>query len=202
MRKIFVFFIVLICLLFVSIINAEEEIGKSYDIVLSVYTDKAASTNHYFPTGAMGDWPDIKRDDGWTANPHSGFTCIRFSYSNKATRGERWAGVYWQDPPDNWNLKRGGYDLSGASKLTFWARGEKGGERIEEFKVGGIQGSYPDTDSASIGPIILTNEWKQYTIDLKGKNLSHIGGGFAWATNLDVAPEGVTFYLDDIQYEK
>jgi hypothetical protein len=94
-----------------------------------------------------------------------------------------------------------GFDLSKATKLTFWARGAKGGERIEEFKVGGIMGEYSDSDSTSISPVILTPEWTQYTIDLKGKDLSYIIGGFCWATNVDVNPTGATFYLDEIKYE-
>ena len=52
-----------------------------------------------------------------------------------------------------------------------------------------------------IGPVVLDKEWKQYTIDLKGKDLSYIIGGFAWATNLDVDPDGCVFYLDEIKYE-
>ena len=48
---------------------------------------------------------------------------------------------------------------------------------------------------------MLTQEWKQYEIDLSGKDLSYISGGFCWATNLDVNPDGVVFYLDDIKYE-
>jgi len=38
-------------------------------------------------------------------------------------------------------------------KLSFWARGDKGGEKIAEFKVGGITGEHGDSDSASIGPV-------------------------------------------------
>jgi hypothetical protein len=70
-----------------------------------------------------------------------------------------------------------------------------------EFKVGGIMGEYSDSDMASIGPVILTKEWKQYTIDLRGKDMSYIIGGFCWATNIDVNPEGAVFYLDEIRYE-
>ena len=49
--------------------------------------------------------------------------------------------------------------------------------------------------------MVLTQEWKQYTIDLRGKDLSYMIGGFCWATNADVNPEGATFYLDEIKYE-
>ncbi len=122
-------------------------------------------------------------------------------YSGKVSNGARWAGVYWQNPPNNWGNVDGGYDLSKANRITFWAKGEKGGERIEECKIGGLMGEYSDSDSAGIGPVILTDKWKQYVIDLKGKDLSYISGGFAWSLNVDVNPDGAVFYLDDIKYE-
>ena len=115
--------------------------------------------------------------------------------------GAKWAGVYWQNPANNWGNRKGGFDLNGATKLTFWARGDKGDERIEEFKIGGVTGDYPDTDTAMIGPVILTKEWREYTIDLRGKDLSYVSGGFAWSTNTDVNAQSCTFYLDDIKYE-
>ena len=86
----------------------------------------------------------------------------------------------------------------------FQARGAVGQERIEEFKMGGVgmTSDYPDTDHAGIGPVILTTEWREYVIDLRGKDLTHITGGFAWAANADINPqETLTFYLDEIRYE-
>ena len=149
----------------------------------------------------MGDYSDVKIETASFDNPHAGTTSIKIKYSNASSQGARWAGVYWQSPANNWGDKKGGFDLTGARKLVFWARGEKGGERVEEFKLGGITGLYPDSDIAGIGPVMLTPEWKQYEIDLSGKDLSYISGGFCWATNLDVNPDGATFYMDDIKYE-
>lgn len=166
-----------------------------------VYTDKASPNNHFIVSGWMGDYKDITFNDAWTENPHSGASCIKIIYTNQASNGVRWAGIYWQNPANNWGSKKGGFDLTGATKLTFWARGENGNERIEEFKMGGIGGEYPDSDAAGIGPVILTKEWKQYTIDLRGKDLSYVSGGFCWSTNLDSNANGATFYLDDIVYE-
>jgi hypothetical protein len=168
-----------------------------------VYSDKDDSNSNFFiPSGWLGDYADLALDTGWSENPYAGRTCIRISYSNRASGGARWAGMYWQNPENNWgNVENSGVDLRGISKLTFWARGEKGGEQIQEFKMGGISGSYPDSDTAGIGPVTLTPEWKQYTIDLAGKDLSHVIGGFAWSTNLDTNPQGCTFYIDEIRYE-
>lgn len=178
----------------------EEDVVSSFKR-FPIYTDGRSPDNHYVASGYMGDFSDIKVEYSSFDNPHAGTTCIEIVYSNKATQGARWGGVYWQNPANNWGDRQGGYDLTGAKKLTFWARGKKGGERIEEFKMGGITGLYPDSDIAGIGPVLLTPEWKQYEIDLRGKDLSYISGGFAWATNLDVNPDGATFYLDDIAYE-
>lgn len=166
-----------------------------------VYTDAKSPDNHYIPSGWMGDWGDIKLEVADFDNPHSGSTSIRIEYTGKGSQGARWAGIFWQNPPNNWGSRPGGYDLTGAKKLTFWARGAKGGEIIQEFKIGGITGEYADSDVAGFGPVKLNAEWTQYEIDLTDKDLSSISGGFCWATNVDVNPDGLTFYLDDIRYE-
>ena len=167
-----------------------------------VYTNIGSRDNHYTPSGFMPDGKCLVFNDRWTENCHSDSTCMKVVYDVECSKqGARWAGIYWQNPAGNWGSRKGGFNLVGATKLTFWARGEKGGERIEEVKIGGVTGDYPDTDVASIGPVILTPEWKEYTIDLRGKDLSYISGGFSWSTNTDVNPESCTFYLDDIRYE-
>lgn len=166
-----------------------------------VYTDKNSPDNHYAPSGWMGDWGDLKMDLAATDNPHSGSTSIKILYTAQKSKGAKWTGIYWQDPPNNWGGTKGGFDLSGAKKLVFWARGEKGGEKIEEFRVGGIPGEFADSDVASIGPVVLTTEWKQYEIDLRDKDLTSISGGFMWTANVEGNPQGFTIYLDDIAYE-
>ncbi|MFH1231482.1 MAG: hypothetical protein V1709_08320, partial [Planctomycetota bacterium] len=166
-----------------------------------VYADRGSINNHYIPSGWMGDYGDIKYDGASKDDAYLGDSCIKIIYNAQASQGARWAGIFWQNPANNWGDADGGFDLSKAEKVSFWARGEKGAERIEEFKVGGIMGEYFDSDSASIGPVILNKEWTQYTIDLKGKDMSYIIGGFVWAANIDNNPEGATFYLDEIKYE-
>lgn len=181
----------------------EEESAKtSKDFnIFPVYTDRGFFDNHYIPSGYMGDYGDINVNENWKDNPHSGQTCIKTVYTARGSQGAGWAGIYWQNPANNWGTIKGGFDLTGASKLTFWTRGERGGELISEFKIGGITGEYADTDAVMIGPITLTKSWKKYTIDLKGADLSYISGGFCWAASSANNPEGFTFYLDDIKYE-
>lgn len=177
------------------------ETRRQENMPFYIYADRSSIVNHFIPSGWMGDYGDLKYDGNWKGDPYLGDTCIKITYSGQASQGARWAGIFWQNPANNWGTQDAGFDLSKATKLTFWARGEKGGERIEEFKVGGIMGEYADSDTANISPVILSKEWRQYSIDLKGKDLSYIISGFSWATNIDVNPEGATFYLDEIRFE-
>lgn len=168
-----------------------------------VYQDKS-SKNRYTPSGYMPTGDCLSIDDGWQYDVKQGKTCVRVIYDIACSKeGRKWAGVYWQNPADNWGARKGGYNLAGATKLVFWAKGEMGGERLEEFRVGGLGANqmYPDSDTASIGPVILTKDWKEYTIDLRGKDLSYISGGFAWVANVNANPHHCTFYLDDIRFE-
>ena len=167
----------------------------------NVYADRSSRDNHYIPSGWMGDYGDIKLDTGWKENPHGGTTCIKITYTGEQKQGAGWCGIYWQNPANNWGMKSGGFDLTGAKKLVFWARGGKGGEVLAEVKTGGITGEYADTDTASIGPLTLTPEWKEYVIDLTGKDLTYISGGFCWAASAADNPDGFTIYFDDIYYE-
>ena len=166
-----------------------------------VYVQDASKENHFIPSGWMGDTGDLGCNLACLESPKKEKSCIKISYSAKKTQGQGWAGIFWQNPANNWGDKKGGYDLTGATKLTFWARGAKGGEKIAEFKVGGITGEYPDSDSASIESIVLTKEWREYTIDLKGKDLSYVVGGFCFALSKKDNPNGCVFYLDNISYK-
>ncbi|MCS7180908.1 MAG: glycosyl hydrolase family 17 protein [bacterium] len=182
----------------------------SVSVPFSVWVEVDSQDNHFYPTGWMGDINSIFLDDECTENPHSGKTCIKIKYQPKITDTYRWAGIYFQFPINNWG-DYPGYNIKGAKKLTFWARGEKGGE-MAEFKVGGIN-RHPHKDSTkpyedSFGPVTtrpskikLTKEWKKYEIDLTGENLSNVIGGFCWVTNVIQNPKGCTIYLDDINFE-
>ena len=214
MKKIFVLvFALIFCVAFAGIVIAEYDFEDEYeefkgkqakfvDGVFGVYYDRGNRQNHFVPAGWMGDFGDIKMNERFEDNPHSGKTCIKFTYTAQGKQGANWCGVFWQSPANNWGEKKGGFDLRQAVKLTFWAKGEKGAERIQEFKFGGIGGTYPDSDSFGIGPIDLSTEWTHYIIDLGDVDLSYVNGGFCWATNADLNPEGAIFYLDDIQYEQ
>jgi hypothetical protein len=170
-------------------------------VFMNIYTEQKAADNHYSPTGWMGDTSDLKLDPGCTVNPHSGKSCIKISYNAKASQNAGWVGIYWQHPGNNWGTKKG-FNLTGAKRLTFWARGTTGAEKINEFKIGGITGPIADSDMAVIGPETLTSEWVQYSIDLDGKDLSNIAGGFCFSASKEDNPKGFDIYLDDMRIEQ
>lgn len=167
-----------------------------------VYDSWGSDKNHYVPKGWMGDSTDIEFDDNFQLDPDPARpSVIRITYTPRGT--DQWVGIYWWDPPEaDWGNIDGGFNLSCATRLTFWARGEHGGEKAE-FKVGGLKDTYQDSlqPALSTGPIVLTDAWMQYTLDLSGRDLSHIIGGFVWVTNKPSNPDGATIYLDDIRFE-
>jgi hypothetical protein len=178
-----------------------------------VYQDSRSDKNHFTPSGYMGDIGDIKMEEAFKANPHSGRTCIRVSYSAKGKgpntcshKGTcRWAGVYWQEPPNNWgddlNMKDGGFNLSGYTRLVFWARADN--QATVQFQVGGIDKLYGDSlKSPQSITAQLTTTWQEFSIDLAGKDMSHVIGGFAWKATADANTNGAIFYLDDVRFEK
>lgn len=170
--------------------------GVSFPFV--IYEDGASK--YYYATGWMGDYGDLKLNQSDRTEPVRGKSCMKFVYTAKKMQNKGWVGVYWQNPMNNWGAIKGGYNLTGAGKLVFWARGENGGESVE-IKMGGLSGgAYSDTATASAGGLKLTKEWKQYSIDLTGTDLSRIIGGFCVLLNSLASPNGCVFYIDDISY--
>jgi hypothetical protein len=188
-----------------------------------VYTDADAAGNHFSARGrfnsAAGDDHVPPMIENSTENPHSGITCIKASFKS---RGSNWGGWYFMNgvlkgnersPSVNWgDVPNAGIDLRGATRLTFYARGAEGDERVEFFALGvgwsveSGRPTMPHPDSspkASLGYVTLTTEWRRYTIDLTGKNLSYVLGGFGWVTAADRNRyRDISFYLDDIQFDK
>lgn len=150
----------------------------------------------WIPSGYMGNTGSIAMDDKCTTDPHTGKVCLKVDYKAK----DNWGGVVWQSPANDWGDQPGGFDLTGAKTLSFWAKGDKGGETVSfSFGLLGSDKKFHDTAKGEIKDQVLTKEWKQYTIDLKDKDLTCIKTGFCWV--LGAKGDPVTFYLDDIRYE-
>ncbi|MBI4268188.1 MAG: PGF-pre-PGF domain-containing protein, partial [Chloroflexi bacterium] len=199
------------------------DVMDQFHKTLNVYTDSDAAGNHFFARGRMSrpgaEAAVLPMDEASTDDPNSGITSIKTTFKG---RGSDWGGWYFMNgalqgsetsPKENWgDLPKAGIDLQGASKLTFSAHGAKGGERVEFFAFGIGRNPdngapikpYPDSSpKVSTGYITLSNQRKQYTIDLGGKDLSYVLGGFGWVTNAQQnGNQDITFYIDDIIYNK
>jgi hypothetical protein len=156
----------------------------------------------FYPGGWMGDYGDVSLDVSSAEQLHDGKPVVKIGYSAAASQGKGWSGIYWLYPDGNWGSSADARNLTGARRVHFWAKGAKGDERAE-FKVGGIAGEHPDSvqPPVSTGTVVLTTEWKEFTIDLSGRDLSQVRGGFCWVTSKQANPKGATIYLVDVQYE-
>jgi hypothetical protein len=132
---------------------------------------------------------------------------MRFTYTAGGQEG--WGGVMWWPHGCTWPLANaglGGIDIpEGAQiayvfQLSFWARGDQGGERIE-FSVGSDAGGLPPTPKRSLGSVWLASYWRQYEISLVGIDLSDAISLFYWGANDAGNPDGAVFYIEDIQFE-
>ena len=194
-----------------------KEVLDKYHTGFDVYTDSSAAGNHFVALAEMGN--DTEFVLNYTANPYRGSTCIEGKFNGT---DDIWGGWYLMNgvlegqetqPKPNWgNYSNAGFDLTGATTLTFYAKGLNGGERVEFFAFGvgwnvdtGLRiAAFPDSSpKTSLGFVTLTTTWTQYTLSVAGLDLSYVLGGFGWATS---APQNnnhpITFYLDDIKYNK
>jgi hypothetical protein len=100
------------------------------------------------------------------------------------------------------------YDLSGAKRLTFKARGATGKERLR-FYVGGLGGNdapYCDSEQKFLNGgkyVTLTADWQEYSSDLANSDLTRIACGFGWVTSQVENTElsVLEFDLDDIVFQ-
>lgn len=170
--------------------------GKPGALPLAVYSE-AGGKLPWIPSGYMGNTGAIKMQDDCRVQPHAGATCLKVTYDAP----DNWAGVVWQDPENDWKGERpGGWNVTGAKALTFWARGEKGGEVVSfSFGLVGREAKFADSAKGALDKVKLGTEWKQYRIDLADKDLTRLKTGFCWVVGGQGAP--LTFYLDDVQYE-
>ncbi|MDR0677030.1 MAG: hypothetical protein LBF97_08365 [Elusimicrobiota bacterium] len=166
-----------------------------------IYKDVNYTKNNYIPSGFMGDYGDLKLTMRNYVKPYKGISCLKISYSAAHSQGAGWAGIYWQEPLNNWGTEDKGLNLTGAKRLVFFIKGEKGGEVIDKIKVGGIKGEFSDSADVDFGPIILKKSWKKYIVDLQGHDMSYIIGGFCFVVTSESNPEGIVFYLDEIYFE-
>jgi hypothetical protein len=101
-----------------------------------------------------------------------------------------WAGVAWQHPANNWGTMPGYAIPAGATKVSFWAKGSKGGEVVTFFAGGNAsptpQAPCADPVNATTSKVTLTTTWAQYMMTLGSLTgtVAYTGGvltGFGFA---------------------
>jgi hypothetical protein len=177
-----------------NFLNAQMDLYNRSTIIYS-----KLGFSFYYPSGKMGDVEDITIDADVSDKVQTGRSSLRINYQPKRTGGQGWAGIYFLYPDGNWG-QFPGRDLSGATKLTFWACANQ--NMRAEFFIGGIRDPrLPYSDSltkVSTGEVAVTSTWHRYEIDLKGRDLSSVIGGFGLATNRDQDSSARSLFLDDI----
>jgi hypothetical protein len=159
----------------------------------------------YYPSGWMGDNArsqlNVSKQDATIDGKN--FVGTRIEYK----RGDKgWAGIYWQHPDGNWG-DRIGLSLVGAKQISFYAKGERGGE-IVEFISGGISSEgkpYQDRFRKSTGEVVLKSTWTKYVIDLsdlKDAQLLSVIGAFCWVGSGGFDKDGrLVTYIADLKVE-
>jgi hypothetical protein len=142
-----------------------------------------------------------------SGNERSG--CTRMTFGT----GQDWAGVLWwpiacgeTGTAEAWSLAKSGgcgVDAERAPqlkqpRLTFWVRGERGGEEIE-LRIGTTD--LAPSPGRSTGTLELAALWQQQQIDLEALELTGATALFAWIAKDSDNPKGAVFYLSDVRFE-
>lgn len=188
---------------------------------LYVYSDFSSALNHFTQKAKIDDGNSdyiYDMNENWQEDPFMGDSAIEVRAKTVGTSWGGWLFLNGYLPEgsteaqlDFGDVPDAGLDLSGATELTFWAKGAEGGETVEFFTAGlGYDGEtnakmadYPDSNpKVSLGFTTLTDEWEPYSIDLSGADLTHIGSGFGFVLSGVYSGEREsTFYLDEIRFE-
>jgi len=130
-------------------------------------------------------------------------SCYTWKYAAPAVPAAGFAAVLWQYPADNFGASPTvpGYPIPpGATKVSFWAKGAVGGEKLN-FGVGQIPATAMCSDAIIVAqmPETLAAAWTNYTIALPAQ--SYASGeitAFLW----DAAAQGtINFDIDDIEWQ-
>ena len=149
----------------------------------------------WVPSGWMGNTGALTLDGDDSDDPYEGSSAIRMRYTGKYN----WVGVAWQHPANNWGDQEGGFNLTGATALELWARGEYGGEKVS-FGVGlnGPDRAHPDSAIAKTRTLTLTEQWQRYVVPLKNEDLTSLKTGFV--VTIQGRQSQVTIYLDNVRF--
>jgi len=81
---------------------------QAVELPFYVYKDANGKENRFIPSGFTGDYSAVQMDIACTSTPKEGKSCLKFTYTAKPTQGLSWAGVFFQNPANNWGTADGG----------------------------------------------------------------------------------------------
>ncbi|MBL8049382.1 MAG: hypothetical protein JNJ45_11945 [Chthonomonas sp.] len=179
--------------IFVDDPNAIKGGGLKVKLPLAIYQDSGENLT-FVPSGFMGDTAAFKVDFNSPVQPKVGTRCASFSFE----KPDGWAGLVFQYPANDWGELPGAVDLSAAHGLHFWMRGERGGEKVKvECGILKADKKYGDSGTGA-RELTLTKEWREYTIDLAGQDLSRMKTGFVLVMAGSGSPQKI--FLDAAEY--
>ena len=163
---------------------------------LPFYIYKDGKDLPYIPSAYMGDFQFMRVDAENKNFVKEGEAALRVSYGS----GAGWLGLGFVDPVNDWGDKAGGFDISGATKFTFWAKASSD-EASATIGYGMIEDNkeFYDTDKQS-KKIMLTTEWKKYEINIsKSADLRCIKTGLLIYSTAIGKPFSI--YVDEVRFE-
>ncbi|MEM6723782.1 MAG: glycoside hydrolase family 2 TIM barrel-domain containing protein [Bacteroidota bacterium] len=162
---------------------------------LPFYVYKDGENMPYAPSAYMGNYQAISVETQQEEEVYSGTSALKITYDYHYN----WYGLGLVDPANDWGDILGGYDLSGATTFSFWAKASKNKLTATiGFGLIGRDKDFPDTAKESI-EIKLGTKWKKYTINLKKLDLSCIRSGFTLFSAS--YGEGHDIFIDEIVFE-
>jgi hypothetical protein len=181
-----------------------------------IYQDADSGFNHSFPSGFYGGPPSgvttvlskIHVNAGCIDDPNSSSGCSNdpclldqqpatvLSIAFDPLAEGEWVGVNFEEPEDYGTQPRGqGYDLQGATSITFYARSPSPGGSYVQFGVNQQMSAF----------YYIPNTWTSFTINfseigLTQSDLVDVHLPFAVATKDIYDPSGVVVLLDNIMF--
>jgi len=144
-----------------------------------------------------------------TENPHTRAVSTKITYNPKRVG---WAALSYlpgnADPAKGWG-DTVGLDYSSRAFQSFrvWARGVRGPRDPSypavQFKSGDSTSpgaAYKATYQAAGPIVILTQAWREYCIDIAGKDLSNVFSPLTIAITRANNPNGAVFFIEDMHF--
>lgn len=151
--------------------------------------------SHFAFSGWMGDASNghLTRQDCQLGDRYCSGACHAFAL----TRGsENWAGVVWQHPAGNWAGELPGAAIApGATAVEFTAWGYYGGETIDVFVGGDVDGF-----EAKLEGLQLTSEPTTYRIPLRRSRYEDVTNGFGWISGAPRPDETKRFFIANVAW--